>query len=83
MGITRNNGVPTMKEVASHCGVSQATVSRVLNGNFKHGFSVRREVHQRIVEVANSLGYRPNIAAKNLVRQQTKVIAILGCDIAL
>lgn len=83
MAVTKGNGVPTIKEVAAHCGVSQATVSRVLNGNFKHGFSVRREVHQRIVDVADSLGYRPNLAAKNLVQRQTKVIAILGCDIAL
>jgi LacI family transcriptional regulator len=79
----RSKGVPTIKEVASICGVSQATVSRVLNGNFKHGFSVRKEVHQRIIETANSIGYRPNIAAKNLVRRQTKVIAILGCNTAL
>ncbi|MCJ7729746.1 MAG: LacI family transcriptional regulator, partial [Sedimentisphaerales bacterium] len=83
MAVTQSNGVPTIKEVAAHCGVSKATVSRVLNGNFKHGFSVRREVHQRIVDVADSLGYRPNLAAKNLVQRQTKVIAILGCDIAL
>jgi LacI family transcriptional regulator len=83
MTARQSNGVPTIKEVAALCGVSQATVSRVLNGNFKHGFSVRKEVHQRIVETANALGYRPNIAAKNLVRRQTKVIAILGCNIAL
>jgi LacI family transcriptional regulator len=83
MGFPQGNGVPTIKEVAAHCGVSQATVSRVLNGNFKHGFSVRREVHQRIMDVADALGYRPNLAAKNLVRQQTQVIAILGSDVAL
>ncbi len=83
MGVSQNNGMPTIREVAAHCGVSQATVSRVLNGNFNHGFSVRREVHQRIVEVADSLGYRPNLAARNLVQRQTKIISILGCDTAL
>jgi LacI family transcriptional regulator len=83
MSQPRNSGVPTIKEVALRCGVSQATVSRVLNGNFKHGFSVRPEVYKRIVNVANELGYRPNIAAKNLVRRQTKVIAIIGSKIAL
>jgi LacI family transcriptional regulator len=79
----QSNGVPTIKEIAARCGVSQATVSRVLNSNFKHGFTVRREVHQHIIDVAEALGYRPNLAAKNLVRQKTKVIAILGCDVAL
>jgi LacI family transcriptional regulator len=83
MAVAQTNGVPTIKEVAAHCGVSQATVSRVLNANFKNGFSVRREVHQRIIEVASALGYRPNLAAKNLVQQQTQMIVILGSDVAL
>ncbi len=83
MAVTQTNGMPTIKEIAISCGVSQATVSRVLNDNYKHGFTVRREVHQRIIEVATALGYRPNLAAKNLVRQKTRVIAILGCDVAL
>ncbi len=83
MAVIQSNGVPTIKEIAAHCGVSQATVSRVLNGNYKHGFTVRPEVHQRIIDMANSLGYRPNLAAKNLVRQKTSVIAILGCNVAL
>ncbi len=78
-----NNGVPTVKEVAARCGVSKATVSRVLNDNYRHGFSVRGEVRQRIIEMADAMGYRPNLAAKNLVQRQTKVIAILGCDIAI
>lgn len=80
MGIPQGNAVPTVKEVAAHCGVSQATVSRVLNGNYKHGFSVRQEVRQRIIDVADALGYRPNLAAKNLVQRQTKVVGILGCN---
>lgn len=80
MGVPQSNVVPTVKEVATHCGVSQATVSRVLNGNYKHGFSVREEVRQRIIDVADALGYRPNLAAKNLVQRQTKVVGILGCN---
>jgi DNA-binding LacI/PurR family transcriptional regulator len=77
------NIVPTVKEIASRCGVSEATVSRVLNGNYKYGFSVREEVRQRITSVADILGYRPNLAAKNLVQRKTQMVAILGCDIVL
>lgn len=77
------NSMPTVKEVAAHCGVSQATVSRVLNGNYKNGFSVREELRQRITKVADALGYRPNLAAKNLVQRQTQMVAILGCDTVL
>ncbi len=80
MGEPKNNGVPTVKEIASHCGVSKATVSRVLNGNYKHGFSVRKEVRQRITNVADALGYLPNLAAKNLAQRQTNVVGILGCN---
>jgi len=81
--VAEANLVPTVKEVAAHCGVSGATVSRVLNGNYNHGFSVSKEVHQRITEAADALGYRPNLAAKNLVRKQTKMVTILGCNTIL
>ena len=72
--------VPTVREIALHCGVSVATVSRVLNGNYAHGFSVRKEVHSMITQVADELGYRPNLAARNLVQRQTKIIGFLGCN---
>ena len=80
MSLPQNNGIPTVKEIAAHCGVSQATVSRVLNSNYNHGFSVRKEVRQRIISVADSLGYLPNLAARNLVQRQTQVVGILGCN---
>jgi len=75
--------IPTVKEIAAQCGVSEATVSRVLNDNYKHGFSVREEVRKRILDAAETLGYRPNLAAKNLVQRQTQMVAILGSDIVL
>jgi LacI family transcriptional regulator len=81
--VSESNTVPTVREIAAHCGVSQATVSRVLNGNYKNGFSVSQEVRQRITSVAGALGYRPNLAARNLVQQRTQMVAILGCDIVL
>ncbi len=71
---------PTAREIASQCGVSVATVSRVLNGNFKNGFSVRKELHAQITEIADKLGYRPNLAARNLAQQRTNIIAFLGCN---
>ena len=76
--MAKKNSVPTVREIASHCGVSNATVSRVLNGNYSNGFSVREEVRQLITQIADELGYRPNLAAKNLVQRQTKIISILG-----
>jgi DNA-binding LacI/PurR family transcriptional regulator len=74
----KRSSIPTVREIASHCGVSNATVSRVLNGNYSNGFSVREEVRQMITQMAEELGYRPNLAAKNLVKRQTKIISIIG-----
>lgn len=74
----KRTSIPTVREIASHCGVSNATVSRVLNGNYSNGFSVREEVRQLITQMAEELGYRPNLAAKNLVKRQTKIISIIG-----
>lgn len=71
---------PTVREIASRCGVSAATVSRVLNANYKHGFSVRKDLHEQITRVAEEMGYRPNLAARNLVQQQTHIVALLGLD---
>lgn len=79
--VSKTNSVPTVKEVAARCGVSKATVGRVLNNNYEHGFSVSDELRQRITAVADELGYRPNLAAKNLVRRQTQMVGIVGCDI--
>jgi LacI family transcriptional regulator len=76
----RKGSVPTVREIASHCGVSTATVSRVLNGNYANGFSVRKEVHNLIMNVADELGYRPNLAARNLVQRQTRIVGFLGCN---
>jgi DNA-binding LacI/PurR family transcriptional regulator len=76
--MAKRNLVPTVREVAARCGVSVATVSRVLNSNYSNGFSVRKELRGHITQVADELGYRPNIAAKNLVQRQTKIVAMLG-----
>jgi len=76
--MARKSSVPTVREIATQCGVSNATVSRVLNGNYSNGFSVRQEVRELITQIAEEMGYRPNLAAKNLVQRQTRIISILG-----
>lgn len=53
---------PTIKEVASECGVSTATVSRALN-DLRHCDPTTR---QRVLETAKRLGYRKNAAGAML-----------------
>lgn len=63
---------PVMADVARAAGVSLKTVSRVVN-DAPH---VREDVRRRVAEAIDSLGYRPNVAARALVTQRTRVIGV-------
>jgi LacI family transcriptional regulator len=66
----------TIVDVAKACGVTPATVSRVLNA--KKDFSSSDAVRKKIVEAALQMGYVPNLAARNLVRQETHIIGVFA-----
>jgi LacI family transcriptional regulator len=66
-----------MSDVARHAAVSQATVSRVLNGDSSVGSTYRRRVIRSIEE----LGYRPNRLAQSMRRQSTAAIGVVVSDI--
>ncbi|MFA9376342.1 MAG: LacI family DNA-binding transcriptional regulator [Lachnotalea sp.] len=68
----------TMTEIAKLTGVSQATVSRVLNGNT----SVNTEVKRRVLECASEHNYQPNIMAQSLVGNQTFLLGMVVTDIS-
>jgi len=70
--------VPTIRDIALRCGVTPATVSRVLNGNYSNNFSLVKDRQEQILQVAAPLGYRPNIIAKSLVRRKTSAVGIIG-----
>jgi DNA-binding LacI/PurR family transcriptional regulator len=67
---------PTIIDVAKLCGVTPATVSRVLNG--KKSFSASDAVREKIHETAQKLGYVPNLAARNLNRQESRIIGLFA-----
>ena len=62
-----------MAAVAAAAGVSQQTVSRVLNNNP----SVSPKTSQRVHEAIAALGYRPNMAARALVTGNSQTIGVL------
>mgnify|MGYP001271799319 CR=1 FL=1 len=66
-----------IKDIATQAGVSPATVSRALSGS---GLVAEPTLSQ-IREVASSLGYRPNISARNLRTQKTMSILVVVRDI--
>lgn len=63
----------TMSEIARLAGVSQSTVSRILNGSA----SVAPEKHAAVMEVMEGLNFRPNVIAQGLVMGQTLAIGVL------
>ena len=67
----------TIADVAEKCGVSIATVSRVLNR--KGRYSV--ETQRRVEAAAREIGYAPNHMAKSLKRKRTEQIALAISDI--
>jgi LacI family transcriptional regulator len=60
------------KQVAQLAGVSEATVSRVLNGVGP----VREETRRKVLEAAEQLGYYPNSLAKSMVLQKSGNIGV-------
>lgn len=71
---------PTMREVATHAGVSIKTVSRVINQEA----GVSPELTERVQAAIRELDYRHNATASNLRRadQRTSTIGLLLDDVA-
>ena len=64
----------TSQDVAKAAGVSRTTVSLVLNG--VEGIKIRPETRQRVLAIANQMGYVPNAAARALVSQRAQIIGL-------
>ena len=67
----------TMRDVAERAGVSKATVSHVINETR----FVEEATKERVQQAIKDLGYRPNVAARSLTTQQTKVIGYIVSDV--
>lgn len=63
----------TLREIALKTGVSVSTVSRVLNGHS----GVSAEVRARVLALAGELDYTPNAAARTLVLQHSRLLAVI------
>ena len=68
---------PTIRDVAARAGVSKSLVSRVLHDSPLVSETRRAAVLRAIEE----LGYRPNAAARTLVRRRSNAIAVLVSDL--
>jgi DNA-binding LacI/PurR family transcriptional regulator len=68
---------PTIRQVAARAGVSKSLVSLVLQGSTKVSEAKRSAVLLAIDE----LGYRPNVAARNLSGHRTNTVGVLLNDL--
>ena len=66
----------SLKDIASKCNVSVATVSKALNDHSDIG----TETKTRIREMARELGYVPNAAAKSMKTNRTHNLGVLFMD---
>lgn len=64
----------TIEDVARMAGVSVATVSRVLNGNYQ----VKASTEGRVQKAIEALAYVPNFAARNLRKNQSMAAMIVA-----
>lgn len=63
----------TIVDVAKAAGVSVATVSRVVNGNYP----VKRETQEKVKAAINSLNYVPNVQARELNTRKSTTIGVV------
>ncbi len=64
---------PTMADVAAKAGVSRALVSIV----FRDQPGASRETRERVLRVADEIGYRPDSAARLLARGRSRTLGVV------
>jgi len=70
---------PTMNDVAKLAGVSQPTVSHVINGTA----SISESVVKRVNDAIDELGYVPNAVAKSLKTNKSNIIGLIVPDVSI
>ncbi|MFN8375501.1 MAG: LacI family DNA-binding transcriptional regulator [Anaerolineae bacterium] len=73
--------VVTLKDIADRAGVSTTTVSRILNGR-EGGIPIREETRQKVLAIANELGYKPNMMARALRGSRSSLIGVIAQNIS-
>ncbi|WP_196590358.1 LacI family DNA-binding transcriptional regulator [Pectinatus frisingensis] len=68
----------TIYDIAEKCGVSIATVSRVLNGSTR----VNKKTKEKILSVIEEQHYQPNPFARGLGLDSMKMIGVLCTDVS-
>ncbi len=80
-----NNGEAVMrsdlKALAQHLGLSQTTVSRVLNGSGK-AYRISEETEKRVLAAAEKLKYKANTLARGLRSKRSNTVGVMVPEIS-
>ena len=68
----------TIKDVAREAGVATSTVSRVISNSNK----ISEETKQKVKAAINKLNYTPNIIARGLANNKTRILAVVLPEVA-
>src|SRR5208282_2209845 len=79
--ISAPTGHVNLRILAEHLGLSQTTVSLVLNDS-PSAKSIPKETRERVVEAAKRLNYRPNYFARSLRRSKSMSVGVLAPDLS-
>ena len=71
--VRRKLNAPTSYDVARHCGVSQAVVSRA----FQAVSPISSDTRARVLASAAALGYQPNAVARSLITKRSGLVGVL------
>jgi len=71
-----------MSDIAARAGVSQSTVSFVLNGQHE-AVRISEATRLRVLQAAEELGYRPNHVARAVRTGNTRAVGIIGGDLSV
>jgi len=71
--MAKRSSPPSAHDVARVAGVSQAAVSRA----FTPGASIADATKVKVLRAAKSLGYRPNLIARSLIKGQSGIIGVV------
>jgi LacI family transcriptional regulator len=69
----------TLEDIATKAGVSPGTVSRILNGKNKENRPAIARRSEKVRRIASQLGYRPNVAARSMLRGAFRAVAFVTC----
>jgi DNA-binding LacI/PurR family transcriptional regulator len=70
-----------LKELSAYLGLSQSTVSRVINGGAT-AHRIAESTQQRVLEAAALFGYEANVIARSLRQKRTFTIGVLVPEIS-